>query len=176
MACPRSMTQKKKKRKKNFGHRRSKKKNIVILPCPHVIQIKGGEIHKKEYSISTIHFPHMCTILINMFDLSSPWIHCLILQYMWHKCMLPFPLPWAPHKPSLEVWWKQAMPWWGYIYTQWATWEILWRSKSYGWSLQKYFQNPRHMAGKWRRLKSIPFRSSTSQAIHGRHIKIHRQR
>ena len=79
MACPRSMTQKKTldtegPRKKNI--------NIVILPCPHVIQIKGREIHKKEYSISTIHLPHMCTILINMFDLSSPWIHCLILRYM----------------------------------------------------------------------------------------------
>ena len=168
MACPRSMTQK--KTLDTEGPR--KKINIVILPCPHVIQIKGREIHKKEYSISTIHLPHMCTILINMFDLSSPWIFCLILQYMWHKCMLPFFLPCAPHKPSLEVGWKEAKPWW---YTQWATREILWRSKSYGWSLQKYFQNPRHMAGKWRRLKSIPFRSSTSQAIHGRNIKIHRQ-
>ena len=113
--------------KKNFGHRRSKKKiiNIVILPCPHVIQIKGREIHKKEYSISTIHLPHMCTILINMFDLSSPWILCLILQYMWHKCMLPFLLPWAPHKSSLEVGWKEAMLWWGYIYNE-------WHERSYG--------------------------------------------
>ena len=111
MACPRSMTQKKMDTSMSM-------KKIVILPCPHVIQIKGREIHKKEYSISTIHFPHMCTILINMFDLSSPWILCLILQYMWHKCMLPLLLPWAPHKTSLEVGWKEAMPWWGYIHNE----------------------------------------------------------
>ena len=76
MACPRSMTQ-----KKTLDTEGPRKKiiNIVILPCPHVIQIKGREIHKKEYSISTI---HLCTILINMFDLSSPWIRCLILRYM----------------------------------------------------------------------------------------------
>ena len=115
MACPRSMTQ-----KKTLDTEGPRKKYIyiVILPCPHVIQIKGREIHKKEYSISTIHLPHMCTILINMFDLSSPWILCLILQYMWHKCMLPFPLSWAPHKPSLEVGWKEAKPWWGYIHSE----------------------------------------------------------
>ena len=46
--------------------------------------------------------PHMCTILINLCDLSSPWISCLILQYMWHKCMLLLLLQWAPHKLSLE--------------------------------------------------------------------------
>ena len=119
MACPRSMTQKK------TLDTEGPRKKIVILPCPHVIQIKGKEIHKKEYSISTIHLPHMCIILINMFDLSSPWIRCLILQYMWHKCMLPFFLPWAPHKPSLEVGWKQAMLWWGYIHNE-------WHERSYG--------------------------------------------
>jgi len=115
MACPRSMTQ-----KKTLDTEGPRKKNIyiVMLPCPHVIQIKGREIHKKEYSISTIHLPHMCTILINMFDLSSPWIRCLILQYMWHKCMLPFLLPWALDKLSLEVGWKQAMLWWGYIHNE----------------------------------------------------------
>jgi len=70
MACPRSMTP-----KKNFVHKGPRKKiNIVILPCPHVIQIKGREIHKKEYSISTIHLPHMCTILIDFYYMSSPWI------------------------------------------------------------------------------------------------------
>ena len=159
--------------KKNFGHRRSKKKiYIVISPCPHVIQIKGREIHKKEYSISTNHLPHMCKILINLCDLSSPWIHCLILQYMWRKCMLSFLLPWAPYKLSLEVGWKQAMLWWGHINNE-------RHERSYGevklWLVfvNKYFQNPSHIAGKWRRLKSTSFHSSTSQAIHGRHIKIH---
>jgi len=116
MACPRSMTQKKMDTSMPMKKRMKK---IVILPCPHVIQIKGREIHKRSipFPSSTIHLPHMYTILIILFDLSPPQILCLILQYMWHKCMLPLLLPWAPHKPYLEVGWKQAMPWWGYIYT-----------------------------------------------------------
>ena len=34
-------------------------------------------------------------------------------------------LPWAPHKLSLEVGWKEAMPWWGYIHSE-------WHERSYG--------------------------------------------
>ena len=49
MACPRSMTQK--KTLDTEGPRKKFKKiNIVILPCPHVIQIKEREIHKRSVS------------------------------------------------------------------------------------------------------------------------------
>ena len=102
MASPRSMTQKK------LDTWKSKKKERAMSSC---YPNKGERDSWKEYFIpfppSTIHLPHMCTILINLCDLSSPWICCLILQYMWCKCMLPFQLTWAPHKLSLEVGWKK---------------------------------------------------------------------
>ena len=113
-----------KKRKEKNGHNNVHEKKIeeiyiYIWPCPHVIQIKERErFIKGVFHSITIHLPHLCTILINLFDLLSPWIHCLILQYMWHKCMLPFFLPWAPHKPSLEVGWKEAKPRWEYRHSE----------------------------------------------------------
>ena len=118
---------------------------------------------QREYFISTIHLPHTCTILISLYDLSYAWIHCLILQYMWHKSMLPFLLPRAPYKPSLEVGWKEAMPWWGYIHSE-------RHERSHGevklWVVfAKIFPKPSHIVGKWRRLKSTPFCSSTSQTF-----------
>ena len=134
MACPRSMTQKKQrknghinvheKKRKKWTHqcpwKKKKKerqeKKYIYIAMSSCYPNKGERFIKGVFH-STIHLPHICTILINLCDLSSPWIHCLILQYMWLKCMLPFSLPCTPHKLSLEVGWKEAMPWWGYIYT-----------------------------------------------------------
>ena len=124
MACPRSMTQKNGHINVHEKKRRREKEEKKIQPCTHVIQTKEREIHRRSISFPSSTF-HMCTILINLFDLSSPWIHCLILQYMWHKCMLPFLLTRDPHKLSLEVGWKQAMLWWGYKHNE-------WHERSYG--------------------------------------------
>ena len=161
-------------KKKLWTQKVQEKIYIVILPCPHVIQIKGREIHKKEYSISTIHLPHMCIILINMFDLSSPWIRCLILQYMWYKSMLPFFLPWVPQKPSIEVGWKEAKPWWGYIHSE-------RHERSYGevklWVVfAKIFPKPQSYSRKVEEteVNTIPLFNFPN--IYVRHIKIHRQR
>jgi hypothetical protein len=43
---------------------------------------KGERVSQEESFIFIIHFPYTCTILINSYDVSSPWIHSLILQYM----------------------------------------------------------------------------------------------
>ena len=133
--------------------KREKKENIYIYIAMSSCYPNKGERFIKGVFHSIIYLPHMCTILISLFDLSSPWTHFLISQYMWHKCMIPFLLPWAPDKLSLEVGWKQAMLWWGYIHNG-------RHERTYGevklWLFfaKKYFQNPRHMAGKWRKLKS----------------------
>ena len=59
MACPRSMTQKKERKNGHINvheKKKEKKKKIYIWPCPHVIQIKEREIHKR--SISFHHPPY----------------------------------------------------------------------------------------------------------------------
>ena len=90
--------------------------NIAMTSC-HSNKRRERDLCKESFIwSSTIHAPHACTILISLYDLSSPWIHYLILQYMWHMCMLSFYLPWAPHKLSLEVGWKEVMLWWD-VYT-----------------------------------------------------------
>ena len=172
MACPRSMTQKKWTQQCPWKKREKKeKKYIHIYPCPHVIQIKKREIHKR--SISYHHPPstyvHDLDQFIWFVISMDPLFDFAIYVTQVHASFL---LPWAPDKLSLEVGWKQAILWWGYIHS-----EI--HERSYGevklWLVYtKIFSKSKHMAGKWRRLKSIPFHSSTSQTIHGRHIKIHR--
>ena len=83
MACPRSMTQKKERKNMDTSMSMKKKKDKKIyLAMSSCYPNKGERDSKKEYSISTIHLPNMCTILIGLCDLSSPWIHCLILRYM----------------------------------------------------------------------------------------------
>ena len=72
-----------KKERKNMDTSMSMKKKErekIYLAMSSCYPNKGERDSKKEYSISTIHLPHMCTILINQCDLSSPWILCLILQ------------------------------------------------------------------------------------------------
>ena len=97
--------------------KKEKKEKYIYIAMTSCYPNKGERFIKGVFH-SLIHLPHMCTILINLCDLSSPWIHYLILRYMWHKCLLPFLLPWAPHKLSLEVGWKQAMLWWGHIHNE----------------------------------------------------------
>ena len=114
MACQRSTT---KKKEKYWTQECPRKKNHIAMTSCHSNKSREGFMQEVFYFDHSPSMLHTCTILISLYDLSSPWIRCLILQYMWHKCMLPFLLPWAPHKPSLEVGWKETMPWWGYIYT-----------------------------------------------------------
>jgi len=90
-------------------------------------------------------------------------IQFLIFQYMWYKCILLIHLPWALHKLSLEVGWKESILWWGYIHAE-------WHGRSYGeaklWLVfSKTLKIPSHIAEKWRKLKSALFHSSTSQTI-----------
>ena len=72
-------------RKKNIwthkGPKKIKKINNSIAMSSHYPN-KRERDPQREYFISTIHLPHTCTILINLYDMSSAWIHCLILQYM----------------------------------------------------------------------------------------------
>jgi len=80
-------------------------------------KMKERGIHARSLLFWSL-FHTRAQILINLYDLTSPWINYLILQYMWHMCMLPFYLPWSPHNLSLEVGWKEAMLWWGYIHIE----------------------------------------------------------
>ena len=72
-----SMSMKKERRREKEENNNN---NIAMSSC----YPNKGERERfiKGVFHSSIHLPHMCTILINLCDLSSPWIHCLILQYM----------------------------------------------------------------------------------------------
>jgi len=124
MVCQRSTTQKKWTHEYPIKKKKKLNNNIAMTSC-HSNKRRERDLCKESFIwSSTIHAPHACTILISLYDLSSPWIHYLILQYMWHMCMLSFYLPWAPHKLSLEVGWKESNALMR-IYTRWATWGIL---------------------------------------------------
>jgi Flp pilus assembly protein TadB len=116
--------QKKKEREKKIAHIKVQEKNnnksIAMSLC---FPNKGQRYSWKECFIFVIHFPNTCTVLINSYDLSSPWIQFLVCNiYIYicvcvcvcvrerererererNKCMLPNLLPWAPHKPTFR--------------------------------------------------------------------------
>ena len=167
MACPRSMSQKKRKKMYTSMSMKKKRKKIYIAMSS-CYPNKG--VFQFHHPPST--YVHDLDQLVWFVISMDPLFDFAILVTQVHAST-------SPTMSSTYAIIRSRMKRSNVlvrIYTQWETWEILWRSKIYGWSLQKYFQNPRHMARKWRRLKSMPFCSSTSQAIHGRQIKIHRQR
>ena len=102
------------------GGLRRTDKDTPLAKYSHVLmsfKMKERGIHARSLLFWSL-FHTRAQILISLYDLTSPWINYLILQYMWHMCMLPFYLPWAPHNLSLEVGWKEAMLWWGYIHIE----------------------------------------------------------
>ena len=85
--------------------------HILMLP-------KEREIHKRSFllSPSTFHTPAQSwsTCMICYLHRSIVWF-CNICDT---SACFHFHLPWAPHKLSLDVGWKEAMPWWGYIHNE----------------------------------------------------------
>jgi hypothetical protein len=128
------------KKGKKWTHEcpRKKRNNIAMSSCH---SNKGERVSCKESFILIIHHP-FCIHVHNLDQLLICHLHGSIIWFcnMWHMCILPFYLPWAPHKLSLEVARKEAMPWWGYIH-------IECHQRSYGevklWLVfEKYFRNP----------------------------------
>ena len=90
-----------------------RKKNIAMSLCyPNQGErfIKGVFHFHHPFSIHVHNIDQLVWFVISMDPLFDFIIYVTHVHF--------FYLPWAPHKLSLEVGWKETMLWWAYIHTE----------------------------------------------------------